>query len=334
LRPLIIIDPETGTSVEERMEALPDHAAGHQQDGASGAAPITDPRGEVQAHFKTLTGEAKEHGPWSRFLMRICLQLFLLASAFGFAKLVFELEGWPGFALGGAAVLTIVSALVLMGKRARSHQRWLQCRAEAEICRSFLATWDIRRHAKFGEQPSLAIHGFAKLFSTLRLMRQLDRSPLAGIDEARSAYCKGRVENQMDYFGREADRAKTSLAQRKRVMKVCSILAVICELAVLVMALRSHGPGRLNHWLEFLALTLPLMTTALGLTLISQEAERRSMRYAEMKQTMQRLNRQLLASNTWDALARVATEVEEELFQELVEWQSFIRFTRDLAHHG
>jgi hypothetical protein len=46
------------------------------------------------------------------------------------------------------------------------------------------------------------------------------------------------------------------------------------------------------------------------------------------------LHLRLLACNTWDALDRIATEVEDQLLQELVEWRSFIRFTRDIARRG
>ena len=86
--------------------------------------------------------------------------------------------------------------------------------------------------------------------------------------------------------------------------------------------------------MHFFGLTFPLMATSLGLTLITQESVRRAARYAEMLRKLKDLHLHLVACNTWDALDRVATEVEEELLQELVEWRSFIRFTRDVARRG
>jgi hypothetical protein len=36
------------------------------------------------------------------------------------------------------------------------------------------------------------------------------------------------------------------------------------------------------------------------------------------------------ACRTWNALANLATTVEDELLQELLEWQSFVRHTEHL----
>jgi len=64
--------------------------------------------------------------------------------------------------------------------------------------------------------------------------------------------------------------------------------------------------------------------------MVTQEASRRVTRYDQMKSAMERLKLIVEAAPTWEALARAATEVEEELLQELVEWESFVRNTEHL----
>ena len=64
--------------------------------------------------FTAVTSQAKKHGPRARFLVRMALQLYLLASAFGFANLVFHNEGWRSWLLSGASALTMAAGLALM----------------------------------------------------------------------------------------------------------------------------------------------------------------------------------------------------------------------------
>jgi hypothetical protein len=159
----------------------------------------------------------------------------------------------------------------------------------------------------------------------------MDRSPKIDMDEARSRYIHDRVEGQMNHFSEQLQKAKIDLGRRRAIMKACSYTALVCAFVVLLLTILGYGPKLLHQWLHFFELTLPLMATAMGVTLITQEAVRRSIRYDEMLHELRRLRHQLNAVRTWDALARVATEIEEELLQELVEWRSFVRFTRDVV---
>ena len=331
-QPLIIIRPDGGKGVDERLDQLRE-SFGNQFD-ASKPEPITDPRGEVKAYFNHVNSEAKRHGPTSRFLVRICLQLFLVASAVGSAELIFRLKGAISWALTVLSILTLIIATTLMRRFGKSHRRWLQFRVDAEVCRSFLATWDIRRHATLSHQPRPAIPGLRPLFSNLRLLRQMDRSPKIDMDEALSTYNRDRVQDQIDYFDGALRKAKISLARRGLIMKICSRGAIISFIAVLFLKFFHRGPEAVQQSVHLLSLILPLMATAMGLTLITEEAVRRAARYEEMLSELRQLQTRLLASRTWDAVARVVTDIEEELLQELVEWRSFIRFTRDVVHPG
>jgi hypothetical protein len=73
-----------------------------------------------------------------------------------------------------------------------------------------------------------------------------------------------------------------------------------------------------------------LITASAGVLLITQDASRRATRYAEMKSTLEALKPIVAAAPTREALARAATQVEDELLQELVEWASYVRHTEHL----
>ena len=81
---------------------------------------------------------------------------------------------------------------------------------------------------------------------------------------------------------------------------------------------------------EFFAIGLPLGTTALGILVITDESSRRVIRYKEMITALEYFEIRIKACRTWDSLACLATNVEEELLQEILEWQSFVRHTEHL----
>ena len=329
-RPLIIIHPDTGDTFEERFNALDSTTHPAEDDIAT----IKNPRRHVEAYFTAMNEEAKRHGPRARFLVRICLQLFLAATALELSNLVFQNTGWIKWGLGGGSIVIMICALVLMSFYGKSHGRWLRCRVNAEMCRSFLATWNIRRHATIGSRFAVSALDEQEKFKDLRLLVRLDRSERPELVETKSDYAVHRVAEQIRYFERALCVAKESLRRRKLAMKISSVLAIVCSVAVFCITMRFHEHTRVSRWLQFFALTFPLLTTAIGLTLITQEAVRRAARYDEMLQSLKQLQKRLLACGTWAALIHIAAEVEEELLQELIEWRSFVRFTRDVAHHG
>ena len=80
---------------------------------------------------------------------------------------------------------------------------------------------------------------------------------------------------------------------------------------------------------ELLSLALPLVSAALLSLVLTQEHSRRASRYREMVGLLEDAARRLAAARTWTGLARVATETEEALLNEAVEWQAFRRFASE-----
>jgi uncharacterized membrane protein YbaN (DUF454 family) len=218
----------------------------------------------------------------------------------------------------------------LLWIRRQSYEIWFLYRAKAEVCRTFRATWHIRRPARFGHQARPALSGLKDLFSTLRMLREMDLSRTWSFEQARSDYEENRVRDQFDYFSRKYAEASSTYQRRKGYMRFTTIGAVTCTVAGLVFAWHPLQDPKTAHFFEFFGFILPLFTTALGILLITDETSRRVTRYKEMIQAMEYFVPRIKACRTWDSLARLATELEEELLQEVLEWRSFVRHTEHL----
>jgi hypothetical protein len=213
--------------------------------------------------------------------------------------------------------------------RDRRHSFWLKDRTEAEICRSFLATWDIRRHATQSHQPRPPLPGMERLFMTLRLLRQMDQPREDSFETVRYEYSTSRLQFQIDYFTSKLAESAAVDTHRTRLMQVATIGAVLCAISLTIFSFLPVGRP-IEKTVELLAICLPLLTTALGIMAVADESSRRARRYPEMIKALERFKPRVVASRTWDSLARIATEVEEELLQEVLEWRSFVRHTEHL----
>ena len=331
--PLIIYNPETGVTTEY-LDDL------READFRGGTSP-SDSRQVVRERFDFLDQVASSHGPEARRLIKRYVILHLIASAGAAFAIVFgELHAWS---LAPAAFEVIAlgpAAFMLIKYRGDHHKRWLTHRVEAEVCRSFLKTWDIRRKPTLVHQPRPAIPGLPRVFRDLRFLRRLDRSPIPELNAVRETYLKERVDHQIAHFEQKRLEAKSTYRQYVTLSKVMTWGSIIAALGVVVLLLlyldvfrwgeRFRVDRAIVHFFEFLGIVLPLGATAASFLMVSEESSRRVSRYGQMKAALEHLRPIVATAPTWDALARAATEVEEELLQELVEWQSFVKHTEHL----
>ncbi len=322
-KPLVVIDASSGGITWKRRTNI------HRGRGSATTGAIANPRALVERHEASLDTLASAHGPRVRLIVLVCVLLHLGASILGYVKLVFHLDGISGATLliTEAAVMGI--ALALLFNQNKRYKAWLDSRVEAEVCRSFLATWDIRRHGAPGHQPRPALPGLGRLFTRLRMLRGMDHSPIPPLAKVRETYHADRARHQMRYFRRHKAwtiRRHTRLAL---FMGTISAAAFGCTLVAIAAALAMNAP-RLERLAIFLAAVLPLISTATLLILITQEFSRRAARYSELVASLRPLRRQARAAPTWKSLSHAATRVEEELLQEIIGWQSFLRFTKHL----
>jgi hypothetical protein len=302
------------------------------------APPISDPMQFLQHHFESLDKTASVHAPKARRLIQRCLLMHLGASILVVLAvfLRFSERAHPNIrylidaiAITDVAVLAV--AFYLLKSRGLSYEKWLHTRAESEICRSFLATWQIRRQARVGHQPHPALPGLEQVFASLRLLRQLDDSPKPDFELTRSHYESDRLMDQLNYFNKHHELAVARYKKRKIWMRLCTIIAIISSLMVLLLCFDDHHLDGIKTMFEFFGIVLPLATTSIGLMLLTDESSRRMLRYREMIDTLQYFQPRIRSCRTWVALAHLATQLEAALLQEILEWQSFVRHTEDVG---
>jgi hypothetical protein len=321
-KPLIIVDPATGQISEERLGQLPAKSvkAGWNQ----------NPRQSVEQHFEELDEAAQLHAPQSRDLILRIIVLQLFSSAIGSVASPFGIQGrWD-------QLLTLIQ-LVLLGcafvsslQHRKKHQKWMKNRIAAEICRSFLATWHMRWRPE--HSPKISIQGFDRLCGNLWLIRVLDKTPPLPLETVRDQYLKERVENQIAYFSLHSSQARRIYQKFKVFALFGTATATFLSLLVFAFSVladfgvgsRISGPDLTVP--KFLSSVLPLASAAIFSLMITQDYSRRSVRYHEMVSMLNETARRLKLVRTWNSLARIITETEEALLQEIVEWHSFRQF--------
>jgi hypothetical protein len=313
-KPLVLLHPETGALVRERAAALPGGAPG-ALDGS--------PRLMVQQHFQELDAVATRAAPSVRHLIQRIVVLHLLATVLGVTVLVLHIEGLVGYAVALLEVAVLAVAFVLSTRGRQRHGDWMRARIEAELCRSSLATWPMRERIE--RIPRVAIQGFERPTRNLRLAQLLDPSPAPALEAARQEYLDGRVRDQIGYFTRRCQEALRSSRLLRRLAMTGTVLAALLSAGRLVLSLLGRE-GPTLAVAELLSLVLPLVSAALLSLVLTQEFSRRASRYQEMVDVLEAAERRIRAVRIWPGLTEAATETEEALLNEAVEWQMFRRF--------
>ncbi|NIM63105.1 MAG: hypothetical protein GTO30_16130, partial [Acidobacteria bacterium] len=88
-------------------------------------------------------------------------------AAVGLLPAVFEWHGLLLWIALGIEVAALVVALVLTFRHRHAHHEWIRTRFEAELCRSFLAIWDLPRG--IGPLPHFAYPWSRRLYRNLRI---------------------------------------------------------------------------------------------------------------------------------------------------------------------
>ncbi len=331
-KPVVICHPQTGAVRHLNADALdrecpaPDPATA----AADGPVDLSDLRHRVQAHAAAVDAAAVRHASGARGTTKRYIYLHLTAATFGAVTLSFGLFQTVQWIPALIELLVLCRVLVLMNRRGTHYRQWLPMRVRAEVCRTFLATWDVRRHPTLVHQPRPALPGQPDLFRRLRVLRQADRSPIVtDLEAVRATYLRDRLDDQANHYQSKLAAAGQSLLWYERVFRLGSWGSTAMTVGVfglLVSRGESRVPG-VTHWAEFFAAVLPLAVTAANVLMINQEASRRSRVYGRMGQDLARARTAVAAAPTWDALERAVTDAEELLLQELIEWQSFVENT-------
>jgi hypothetical protein len=338
-RPLFIVNPSTGNLIEERLEKLPK---------VPGQVPgPTNPKESVERRFQEMNEVAEHHAPRARRLVFQIILLHLIASAVGLTALVLLATDSPQVneMMGDIAlrvrmtvsdlraqithialvveILVLLWALYLAFCLRRSHHQWIHHRLGAELCRSCLAVWKLRRQPTFF--PRITADGFERLIRSLQIAWYLDRTAACDFEKARNDYITERVEDQMGYYSRHGESAERAFNLWKTVAHSATVVAIVCTALALGFSW-NHHEGAPYILTKLSGLLLPLVNAAALSLVISREFSRRFIRYYQMATKLRNVKQQLGHVKSWPTLLRVVTETEDALLDEVVEWHAYLRF--------
>ncbi len=321
-RPVVVCHPDTGAVRTLNDAGLPPPAPATDFDPY-------DARRQVQAYAGAVDRAAVRHAAGARATTRRTIYLHLAAATFGAVTLSFGLFRTVQWVPSLAELCVLGAVSYLLSTRGTHYREWLPHRVRAEVCRTFLATWDVRRHPTLTHEPRPALPGQPELFGQLRRLRQADRGPVADdLAAVRDAYLRDRVDDQLAHYRSKVEAAGRSLGFYRWAMSVGSRGATAATLVgfILIVSAGDRLPV-VRRGVELLAAVLPLVATATNVLMISQESSRRARTYPRVIDELTRARAAVAAAPTWDALERAVTDAEELLLQELIEWQSFVEDT-------
>lgn len=278
----------------------------------------TDTLDATLAHYDRL---ATRHQPRAANLTLSLIVLYQSATLVAIAGLIWTDTAWllrstPWLKLG-----ILVLALWLPVLLRRSHGGWMRHRLLAELCRSARAIWSLRDPEEVFAAIRLPVE--TGLQRSLALLRHVAPPAPADLAAAKADYLSHRIDHQLAYFERLEKTASLHRRRLRRFATVCTLGAI--ALGVSLSALLRPGDAAYAP-LKFLALTLPLLASALFASLAALDLERRAARSREMSALLAQARLRASVAATWSGLRRVVIEVERSLLLEIWEWFSLQRF--------
>jgi len=332
-RPLIIIDANTGQRHAENWNGIDARdialtALNRLPDARTwGGNPFNAPDA-VFAFQQKCDHQATRSAPGVRRMTVATVLLHVFATFIAAAALAWSLHlatlAWVKFLCLGIGV----AAAFVLRRRMHSERSWVKCRLAAEYCRSALAIWGLPRASQLLQYLDLpVVHHLA------RSLRVLHGRATAGrevrIEDFQSIYSEKRIQDQLDYYNRQEQRALPLLRRLRRLFWFATVLAMACVAAyAITLTLHVHVPP----WLEigafgFLPIFLPVVAAATISIVSINDLQRRVARYRDMQAVLEHSLIQVRHCATWNSLERVVLRTERALLQEVIEWHSLANFT-------
>ena len=257
----------------------------------------------------------------------------------------------PRFATAAFAVhlvaLLLMATVVFLADRARSHEKWLECRFLAERLRSgiFLAACGFDAAplrvppfvGKEGWRSEWAVRAFEEIWRRLPRLEGCDGgSCMPMISFVRRRW----LEDQIAFHDKKAATAHRRSRRLENGGRALFVLAVLVAIAHLVIPLLHHAesgaPGdqdaaRLEgvsgeDLLLFLAIVLPGAGAALGGYRAHREYSRLAKRSAGMALELRDLAARLDEVHDPESLGNVLRETEHLMLVEVQDWLTLMRF--------
>jgi hypothetical protein len=291
----------------------------------SGAAvDVEKPYDLTQAWFLKIDESASHAAPQFRRLAAIPI---LCTAGAAICTAAFSFAGHSGALVGvGVGLGLLTSALPMMMRLDGKQIVWTRIRTATEVCRSVLALWCTPGpYEVIGPEVMPELSG---MLASLNYLKISDRaSSQTSLEEFKKAYREKRVQDQIEYFSRNAGRSDRRTHQYQFTVTLSIVLALTANAWMLLGTywLKTMF-GR--HWLTGLAFAGTVgfqIATVAGALLIVNDWRRRRERYGELHHLLVVWDKQIESARTWTIALRTASRVERALLAEVIEWRSLIR---------
>ncbi len=333
-RPIIIIDARTLAIRRENFERL---KVGDRYLAQLNSLPSvnlppddgSDPGRRRVLAFHLKVDHAATHGaPSFRRLITGTVGLHVFATALAAATLAFHLHH-PAMPWGKLACLLGAMAVALVVRHHRHQHDWVRSRLAAEITRSALATWGLKRAVRLFDDFDWA--GLEPLRRSLDvLQRRSARARPTTFDNFKQHYLKERIDGQLAYFARQESRAVPQLGRLRVGFTISTLLAIVFTAIYAVHSTLAHpvAPGWVEAWIfGFGPIVLPVLAAGFISLISINDLHRRVARYKEMHVRLEAARKEAAFVQTWGSLERVVAKAERALLQEVFEWHSITSFT-------
>jgi hypothetical protein len=333
-RPLILVHAATLAVRRENFERLKvgDRHLAQLNSRPSVDATVdaaTDPGRQRVLAFHRKVDHAATHGaPHFRRLITATVGLHVTATSLAAATLAFHLHH---AALPWGKLLCLFGALgvALIVRRHRNQHDWVRSRLAAEITRSALATWGLRRAVRLFDDFDWA--GLEPLRRSLDILqRRAARIQPATFDEFKQHYLTERIDEQLAYFERQESRAVPLLGRLRAGFVISSILAIVFTAIYAAHSTMDapFAPAWFATWVfGFGPIVLPVLAAGFISLISINDLHRRVARYREMQVRLAAARKEAAFVQTWGALERVVAKAERALLQEVFEWHSITSFS-------
>lgn len=187
-----------------------------------------------------------------------------------------------------------------------------------------MAIWNMRRSPQI--VPNTEGMDVDSLAKSLRIVWYLDKNKEADLEKAKLEYSSNRVENQREYFHHQVSAARPRLVWGRRLALAGTIGTIIAIILCWTVFLH-HSDEQYYKFTKLLSLVLPLMSAAILSYLVSLDMGRRTIRYQEMIDALDKANPKVKVAQSWPGLLLVVADTERKLLREITEWYAVARYS-------
>lgn len=230
----------------------------------------------------------------------------------------------------GLELVFLATGFCVHGFLHRSHAvlHWAFSRLVAELTRSVLAVG--RRHVYLDYLFRLPLP--ASLQPLLRSLNVLQLKsttpkPTDSWTEAKSKYVKNRLENQLEYYRRQADAATHWHNRAHRIFNVCTVAAFLATLSKLTMKCMGMHSDLATGICGALAIILPVLAVGSLSLAAATDLEARKHTFEDMHQFLLEQKGFIAAALSEREFDKLMLETEARLLGETANWFARRSFT-------